>query len=89
MELVPYTKIVEVVEFESPDPVFRGEMRITVSLTDVEGGTEVTMFFENLPKAIRQEDNERGSKSSLGKLAALFKGTRPKSKMPSRATIGS
>ena len=89
VELVPYLRIVEVVEFESQDPAFRGEMRITVSLADVEGATEVTMFFENLPNGIRLEDNERGSKSSLEKLAALLEGERPESKVLSRARIGS
>jgi hypothetical protein len=64
-------------------------MRITASLADVEGGTEVTMFVENIPKGIRPEDNERGSKSSLEKLVALVEGARPKSKLSFRARIGS
>jgi uncharacterized protein YndB with AHSA1/START domain len=34
IELVPYAKIVEVVEFESHDEAFAGEMRMTVSLAD-------------------------------------------------------
>jgi uncharacterized protein YndB with AHSA1/START domain len=36
VELVPNKKIVEVVEFESQDPAFSGEMKILVSLTDAE-----------------------------------------------------
>jgi uncharacterized protein YndB with AHSA1/START domain len=38
VELVPYTKIVEVIEFESEDPAFAGEMRITVSFADADEG---------------------------------------------------
>ena len=44
---VPHAKIVEVVEFESQDPAFRGEMRITASFADVDERTEVAMLFEN------------------------------------------
>jgi uncharacterized protein YndB with AHSA1/START domain len=32
-----------VIEFESQDPAFRGEMRMTVSLADAASGTEVTI----------------------------------------------
>ena len=70
-ELVPNEKIVEVVEFESADPAFAGEMTMTVTLADVEGGTEVTLQYDNVPPGIRPEDNEAGSRSSLDKLAAL------------------
>jgi Activator of Hsp90 ATPase homolog 1-like protein len=76
-------KIVEVVEFESGDPAFAGEMRITVSFVDTDGGTEVTLLFEDIPKGISPEDNERGAKSSLEKLAALLEAGRPTFKMPS------
>ena len=70
-ELIPDEKIVEVVEFESADPAFAGEMTMTVTLADVEGGTEVTLQYDNIPPGIRPEDNEAGSRSSLQKLAAL------------------
>jgi uncharacterized protein YndB with AHSA1/START domain len=72
VELVPYEKIVEVVEFESPDPAFAGEMRMTVSLADAAEGTEITILCEDIPKGIRPEDNEPGCKESLRKLAALI-----------------
>ena len=71
-ELVPYTKIVEVVEFESADPAFAGEMTMTVSLADVDGGTEVTFVCEDIPAGIRPEDNEQGCRESLQKLATLL-----------------
>ena len=37
-ELVPDEKIVEVIEFESQDPGFAGEMTMTVMLAEVQGG---------------------------------------------------
>lgn len=70
-ELVPDEKIVEVIEFESADPSFAGEMTMTVLLDEVAGGTEVTLIYDNLPAGIRPEDNEAGSQASLRKLAAL------------------
>lgn len=69
--LEPYEEIVEIVEFESDDPQFAGEMRITVSLADIDDGTEITYLCENIPSGIRPEDNEAGCRSSLQKLAAL------------------
>jgi uncharacterized protein YndB with AHSA1/START domain len=71
-KLVPDEKIVEVIEFESDDPGFAGEMTMTVTLSDVPGGTELTLLYENVPSGIRPEDNEAGSRSSLQKLAALL-----------------
>lgn len=70
-ELVPDEKVVWLTEFESPDPAFAGEMRLTWSLTDAVDGTEVTVICENIPAGIRPEDNEAGSQSSLEKLAAF------------------
>lgn len=70
--LVPDEKIVEAVEFESDDPIFAGEMRITVTLVDVDSGTEITYHCENVPDGIRPEDNEAGCRSSLRKLADVL-----------------
>jgi len=72
VELVPDEKIVEAIEFESHDPGFAGEMKMTTRLADADGGTEVTMLFENLPAGVRPEDNETGTRQSLQKLAALL-----------------
>jgi uncharacterized protein YndB with AHSA1/START domain len=71
VELVPGEKIVEAIVFESPDPAFAGEMKLTTRLADAEAGTEVTILCENIPSGIRLEDNETGSRQSLRKLAAL------------------
>jgi uncharacterized protein YndB with AHSA1/START domain len=74
IELLPNEKIVWVTEFESDQPDFAGEMRITWSLADADGGIEVTVFCEDIPKGIRLEDNELGSRQSLRKLAAFVEG---------------
>ncbi|MFL5537845.1 MAG: SRPBCC family protein [Longimicrobiaceae bacterium] len=71
IELVPDEKVVELVRFESRDPAFAGEMRMTTSLTDVEEGTEVTVLCENIPPGIRPEDNELGCRLALANLARL------------------
>lgn len=70
VELVPNRKLVWVTEFESDDPDFSGEMRITWSLEKTNTGTEVTVLCAGIPKGIRLEDNETGSRASLRKLAA-------------------
>ena len=72
VELVLNEKIVWLTEFESEEPGFAGEMRITWSLADANGGTEVTVLCENIPQGISLEDNETGSRSSLQKLAAFL-----------------
>jgi uncharacterized protein YndB with AHSA1/START domain len=72
VELVPDEKIVEAIEFESHEPGFAGQMKMTTRLADADGGTEVTMLCENLPAGIRPEDNETGTRQSLQKLAALL-----------------
>jgi uncharacterized protein YndB with AHSA1/START domain len=72
IELVLDQKIVEIVAFESPDPKFAGEMKITTSLRDTEEGTEITLLFQDLPAGVRLEDNETGTRQSLRKLAALL-----------------
>jgi hypothetical protein len=41
-------------------------------LAEVEGGTEVSLLYENVPPGISPEDNEAGSLSALQKLAALL-----------------
>jgi len=72
LELVPNEKIVEVVTFESPDPTFAGEVAITTSLADADGGTRITMLFEGLPAGISPDDNREGAEQALRKLAALL-----------------
>ncbi len=71
VKLVPDERIVEAIEFESPERRFAGDMRMTVMLADVDDGTDVSLLYENVPAGIRPEDNEAGSRQSLQKLAAL------------------
>lgn len=73
-ELVPNERIVETLEFETEDPAFQGTMRVTTTLTDSQGGTDLVGVHEGLPAGIRPEDNEYGWKMSLEKLAALLEG---------------
>ena len=70
VEMIPNEKIVWVTAFESDQPDMAGEMKIIWTLADADGGTEVTVLFEDIPPGIRLEDNELGSKQSLRKLAA-------------------
>jgi hypothetical protein len=59
----------QAITFDSVDPAFSGEMTMMVTFEDRDGGTEVTLLFENIPSGIRPEDNEAGTRSSLEKLA--------------------
>ena len=74
VELIPNEKIVWVSEFDSDDPNFAGKMKIIWSFADADGGTEVTVLCEDIPKGIRLEDNELGSRSSLRNLATFIEG---------------
>jgi len=71
VKLVANEKVVEVVEFETTDPALRGEMTITITLVDADGGTDVFGVHDGLPPGVPPADNEAGWRSSLGKLAAL------------------
>jgi len=64
-------QVVEVMEFESPDPSLRGEMTLSITLTPKGEGTEVLAVHGGVPDAIQPELNELGWKISLGKLARL------------------
>jgi uncharacterized protein YndB with AHSA1/START domain len=69
--LVPDEQVVQRVEFETDNPAMRGEMTITITLRDVDGGTEVDYLHEGLPPGVAPADNETGSRMALDKLAAL------------------
>jgi uncharacterized protein YndB with AHSA1/START domain len=74
VKLVPDTKVVQVVEFETDDPVMQGEMTITYMLADAEGGTNLTGLHENLPPGVSATDNEAGWSMAIAKLAKLVEG---------------
>jgi uncharacterized protein YndB with AHSA1/START domain len=71
LELIPNERVVEVDEFETSDPALRGEMTVTITLEEADGGTNVTGLHEGLPPGLRIADNEAGWKSALARLAAL------------------
>jgi uncharacterized protein YndB with AHSA1/START domain len=71
VRLLPNSQVVEVVEFETADPALRGEMTITITLTDANSGTEIVAVHDRLPPGLSAADNEAGWRSSLAKLAAL------------------
>lgn len=74
VQMVPDERVVEVVEFETDDPTMRGEMTITITLADADGGTELTAVHDGLPPGLSAADNETGWRMSLAKLAALVEG---------------
>ena len=71
MKLVPNEQVVEVSEFETTDPALRGEMTITITLADADGGTDVFAAHDGLPSGVPMADNEAGWREALDKLAAL------------------
>jgi uncharacterized protein YndB with AHSA1/START domain len=71
VKLVPGEQVVEVVEFETDKPEMHGEMTITYTLSDADGGTDIFAVHDGLPPGVRPEDNELGWRQSLDKLAAL------------------
>ncbi len=71
VKLVADEQVVEVVEFETRDPALRGEMTITTTLADADGGTNVLVVCEGLPRGVPTADNETGTRMALAKLAAF------------------
>ncbi len=71
VKLVTNEQVVEVVEFETQDPALRGELTITISLADADGGTDVLAVHGGLPRGLSPADNEVGWREALAKLAAL------------------
>jgi uncharacterized protein YndB with AHSA1/START domain len=78
-KLVENEQVVEVDEFETDNPALRGEMTITMTLTDAGGGTEVVAVHEGLPSGVAPADNELGWRQSLERLAALVEEGQPPS----------
>jgi len=58
-------------EFETRDPALRGEVTITITLADRDGGTDLLAVHEGLPPGVSPADNEVGWQMALAKLAAL------------------
>ena len=71
VELVPGERVVQVLEFETDDPAMRGEMTVTLTLTDAGRGTKVLAVHDHVPPGVSPADNEVGWRMSLEKLARL------------------
>lgn len=74
--LVQNQQVVEVVEFETDDPMMRGEMTITVVLSEINGRTRLEAVHDGLPPGLSSADNEAGWRMALDKLAALVESER-------------
>lgn len=74
VRLVPNRCIEQAVTFDSDNPQFSGEMRLTWTLDAENGATLVTVRCEDVPEGIRPEDHEVGLKSTLDNLAAFVEG---------------
>jgi len=71
VKLVPHEQVVEVMEFETADDSLRGEMTVTFTLTEADGGTDVLAVHDNVPPGVALADNETGWRMALEKLARL------------------
>jgi uncharacterized protein YndB with AHSA1/START domain len=74
--LVPDERVVQAIEFETADPALQGEMTVTITLADADGGTDVHAVHDHLPPGLSPADNETGWRMSLDNLAALVEGSR-------------
>lgn len=71
VKLVPNEEVVELVEFETTDPAMRGQMTITYTLIEANGGTEVLAVHDGVPPGVSPADNETGWRMSLANLATF------------------
>ncbi len=71
VKLVPNEQVVEVLEFETADSALLGEMTLTTTLAEADGGTDVLVVHEGIPAGVPIADNETGTRMALAKLAAL------------------
>jgi uncharacterized protein YndB with AHSA1/START domain len=69
--LVPGELVIEADEFETDDPALRGEMLITIRLSDAPAGTRLDAVHDGLPEGVSTADNELGWREALSRLAAL------------------
>ena len=68
VELTPYKRIIQDIQFDSGDPAFGGNMTMEVTFEPLGSATKVTFHFTDIPPGIRSEDNEAGTEQSLEKL---------------------
>ena len=75
--LVPDELVVEIDEFESPDPALSAPMTISISLADADVGTDLVAEHEGVPIAVPAADNQLGWEIALSKLARLVEARTP------------
>lgn len=75
LELVPHERIVHTDEFD--DPNLTGTMQVTIALTEVSCGTEVSITQEGVPDVIPPEACYLGWQESLALLAKLVEAEIP------------
>lgn len=71
VKLVPNELVVEADEFETTDPALAGEMTITITLAEADGGTDLVALHEGVPPGVSAADNEIGWRESLARLKTL------------------
>ncbi|QZY51562.1 SRPBCC domain-containing protein [Leucobacter tenebrionis] len=75
VELVPGERVVQDIDFESPDPAYRGTMRMTWRVSAGTGGpnsSRVEIRAENVPSGISAAEHAVGLASSLANLARML-----------------
>jgi uncharacterized protein YndB with AHSA1/START domain len=72
VELPPFSRVVQAVEFSSDDPTFAGTMIMTWQLTATRDGTLVEIRADDVPVGISATEHLAGFESSLANLAALL-----------------
>ena len=71
LELKPFERIVHTDKFETDDPSQQSEMKVTITLKEVKGGTEVNIFQEGIPKGPAADGAPIGWGQSLDNLQRL------------------
>jgi uncharacterized protein YndB with AHSA1/START domain len=76
-KLVPNELVVEVLEFETADPELRGEMTMSTTLLDSDGGTDGVVMHEGMPSGLSTTDNETGTRMALANHATPVEANQP------------
>jgi uncharacterized protein YndB with AHSA1/START domain len=72
LQIVPGTRVVQAIEFESDDPSFAGTMRMTWQTRPIAEGSLVEFIAEDVPQGISAEDHVAGLNASLQNLARFL-----------------
>lgn len=72
VEMVPYSRVVQAVDFVSDDPRYAGTMTMRWQVEAVGSCTRVDITADDVPGGISADDHEAGLASSLANLAAFL-----------------